>query len=58
MGAVTIIGNREDPGGDRGSQVGELGWKDTGQLKLQGGTAAVTEAQVLRSLKHLIFELY
>lgn len=54
VGAVTIIGNREDPGEDRGSQLRELGWRDTGQLKLQGETAAVMEAQVLSSLKHLI----
>lgn len=53
---MTITGNREDPGEDRGSQLRELGWRDTGQLKLQGETAAVTETQVLSSLKHLILE--
>lgn len=55
---MTIIGNREDPGEDRGSQLRELGWRDIGQLKLQGETAAVTQAQVLSSLKHLILGLH
>lgn len=40
---------------DRGSQLRELGSRDTGQLKLQGETTAVTEARVLSSLKHLIY---
>lgn len=51
---MTLIGDREDPREDRGSQLRELGWKDTGQLKVQGETTAVTEAQLLSALKHLI----
>lgn len=51
---MTIIRDREDPREDRGSQLREQGSKDTGQLKDQGETTAVTEAQVHSSLKHLI----
>lgn len=51
---MTTIRDSEDPREDRGSHLRELGSKDTGQLKVQGETTAVTEAQVHSSLKHLI----